>query len=279
MATGNVDPNFDPASAQGTPLKTRPSIFDNPADPIEDLFNQGGKILFGEDTGELDISGMFDTADDEADDSEIPGDESTEVPAETSNNLNPEFKAFESKISNLENTIEKLGLLVVALTNGKAPAAPAEEEDPTDYSDPRALKQMISQTVRQAVQEMTGSINQDVEAVKLRQEYDSAVARFGEDFTKVLPQVGELMKTDPKWTFHTAYEFIAKLRGPAPKDSSIHNPQKVQPKVDVAQMRSRATAVKSAADGGVQAAERPSTRPKSVDEALDRALASLNSRR
>jgi hypothetical protein len=243
-------------------------------DALDNLFT-ADVSRFDEQTGELNLDDWFKSQPLDEDKAPEVDEKLLDQTEPNSNNLNSVASPIDAKIAQLEGTIEKLATVVIALSNGRQsnnPELPPQEEP--DFSDSRQLASFIKQTVMEAVTAATKGVTESSQEMRLRMDYSTTLAKYGDAFTQLLPQVGKLMQTDPeKWTFDTAFQFIKSL---SPGSSNAITATK--PAINVAELTKKADALVSEADKGKSGMPAPKLNGKvSLESALNAALVSLGS--
>lgn len=269
----------NPSTLSTNNASSAPSVLGvDGVDTFADMFSSNAKqFLIGEDDGNLDFN--FSTEDGkDVDEDTIDA----KIETEDSSNLKQEEvvpSTMYSKIQAMEQTIEKLSQVVIALASGSQhqPKDNQAEEPELDLSDTKSLVSMIKQSVQQAVTEATAGMGRDMQETKLRVDYANTVAKYGADFQTKLPSIGQLMQSDPKWTFESAYQFVNTLIPKVTKDSTASKAPVI---LDKQAITDRARSLRSEADQGQLRAETNGNgQVKSVRQALDLAFDQLSQSR
>lgn len=99
--------------------------------------------------------------------------------------------AVEARFTRIENLIEKMTTAIVA-GRGKAKEADEEEED-LDLDDPKNLLTTIEKRVAKIIDNRLAPHQDAMQAATVRQQFDSAAAKYGQTFVDAAPMVARLM--------------------------------------------------------------------------------------
>lgn len=169
---------------------------------------------------------------------------------------------------------------------------PQQEQAPDysqiDFQDPTNIVALINTAVANAVKQHIDPLNNAVNQVQVKNNFDMTAAKYGKDFLDVLPKINVLvqsgiLKSDPNMSFenlYLAFKQIENLNGHSAKSDStiqpVDGPARIiyanrQPQT-VERLVQKANAI-STESGGVQRNIINSERPKvnSVEDAVEAA--------
>lgn len=238
-----------------------------------------GDDLFFDDSGSL----QFREGDEETPDETVVTDTPEPKPA-------PEAPNFDSRVSAMEETINKLTAVVGALAqttqnqnfkNLETQEPELDLGDDDGYMNPKQLAKVISDNVKlqvqKAMQEQMNPYTTSMEQAKLQAEYNSALAKHGDPFQKALPSVIELMKVDSRLDFETAYSAYRAMMSVQKIEPSKNENGNIQARkpVDRAAIEEKANRLNLPTNNAVSGDATGKPKISTVDDALQAAIDEL----
>lgn len=199
---------------------------------------------------------------------------------------------LEEKVTKLESMMGQLGMLLQGIMQGQGlsnlnqqPQQQQQEEiDLSDGLDGQTLIKIINSAVENAISSKLQPVQENQNLILMRQEYNDAAFKYGQDFITLTPAMVELKKSDPNISWEVAFNALsqgAKLlngKKSTASDSTIQTangsngngkPQAAQALVQKAQQMS------TEQGGQPRTIVSEKTPIKSVQAAFDKAFADL----
>lgn len=119
----------------------------------------------------------------------------------------------DTKIQQLERNVADLTNLLVALVGqqGQGQQQVQQQVPQFDLSQPESLMNAIQQTVQQTVSKLITPHTQTMEDMRVRMNFATAAAMYGQDFQQKLPYIKTLLESDPSLSFDKAYLAIKQI--------------------------------------------------------------------
>lgn len=180
------------------------------------------------------------------------------------------------RVSALENQLGQVTQLMTAFIQNQNQRGQQVQEPELDDTDPQSVQNYINQSIQSAVAKLQQPIQQsihDQQRQMLEMQFQTASAKYGDDFNKKLPLIGVLIKSDPNLSFDQAYQMIKQSIGEPAKQHSPAPVTTTQPRKTVVNASEVATrAAKLSTENGVTAEQSKPSHYKTPKEAFEAAL-------